>query len=361
MFRIPFFLYEGLRKFTRGGYEKAAASFDPSIKTRDLKGVSAMVTGANQGIGLQASLDLASRGSTLYMVCRNETKGKEAVEKVKEESGNTDVHLRLCDLSSLSSIFAFAKDFEASGKPLHLLVNNAGLMVHDGQRSADNYEMNFAVNTLGNYAITRALEPVLKRTAMSSGAAAGVDAKNKPAVRVIFVSSGGALTEHLELEDLEGTKIAQKKDFGTIQYARDKRRQLAITEQLAKEWANPAAGAAAIHVFAMHPGWTSTEGVKASIPDFHARFKDKMRTLPQGADTILYLCLEDIDKLKSGEFYLDRKLQSKHLPLAGTKCPEEEAKKLIATLDDIISHAKATFLTRKSIQGNAKDREKKRG
>jgi len=344
MFRIPFFLYVGLKNFTRSGYEKAAASFDNSITTRDLKGVSAMVTGANQGIGYQASLDLASRGSTLYMVCRSETRGKEAVEKVKEETGNTDVHLRLCDLSSLASIFNLAQDFEASGKPLHLLVNNAGLMVHEGERSVDNYEMNFAVNTLGNYAITRALEPVLKRTCtLASTGAIGGDSKNKPAVRVIFVSSGGALTEHLEIDDLEGTKIAQKKDFGSIQYARDKRRQLALTEQLAREWSNPAtADAASIHVFAMHPGWTSTEGVKTSIPEFYDRFKDKLRTLPQGADTILFLCLENIEKLRSGEFYLDRKVQSKHLPLAGTRYSEEDATRLTATLDEFMRKAKSS-------------------
>ena len=346
MLRVPFFIYFGLKNFTKGGYEKAAASFDPTITSRDLKGVSAMVTGANQGIGYQASLDLASRGSTLYMVCRSESRGKEAVEKVKEETGNKDVHLRLCDLSSLSSISNMAKDFESTGKPLHVLVNNAGLMVHEGEKSADGYEMNFAVNTLGNYAITRALEPVLKRTAASGASkdsvnpsttgAAAAGAPSSPAVRVIFVSSGGALTEHLEIDDLEGTKIAHKKDFGTIQYARDKRRQLAITEQLAREWAP-----AEVRVFAMHPGWTSTEGVKTSIPDFYSRFKDRLRTLPQGADTILWLCLENIEKLDSGNFYLDRKVQAKHLPLGGTGYSNEEAARLTATLDKLISKAKS--------------------
>ncbi len=339
MLRLPFFLYVGLKNFTKGGYEKAAASFDPSINTRDLKGVAAMVTGANQGIGFQTSLDLARRGSTLYMVCRNETLGKKAVETVKMETGNADCHLRLCDLSSLSSISKMAKDFEASGKPLHILVNNAGLMVHDGERSADDYELNFAVNTLGSYAITRALEPVLKRTAAAAGSP-------PTPVRVIFVSSGGALTEHLEIDDLEGTKIAKKKDFGTIQYARDKRRQLAITEQLAKEWGTVTGrgdSTGKIHVFAMHPGWTSTEGVKTSIPEFYERFKDRLRTLPQGADTISYLCLEDIDKLDhSGAFYLDRKVQSKHLPFSGTGYAETEPKRLTTALDALISKATTT-------------------
>lgn len=234
MLRVPFFIYMGLRNFTKSGYERASKSFDSSVTSRDLKGRSAMVTGANQGIGLQVSLDLASRGSTLYMVCRNEARGQEAVEKVKKESGNNDIHLRLCDISSLASISKLAKEFEASGKPLHILVNNAGLMVHDAQRSVDNYEMNFAVNTLGSYALTRAFEPVLRRSAPS---------------RVIFVSSGGALTENLEIDDLEGAKIKDLKDFGTLQYAKDKRRQLAITERLAEEWKD-----AGITVVAMHPG-----------------------------------------------------------------------------------------------------------
>ena len=144
MLRVPFFIYTGLKNFTKGGYERASKSFDTSLDSRDLKGVSAMVTGANQGIGLQVALDLANRGSTLYMVCRNESRGKEAVEKVKAETGNSNVHLRLCDVSSLASISKLAKDFDATGKPLHILVNNAGLLVHDGQRSADGFEMNFA-------------------------------------------------------------------------------------------------------------------------------------------------------------------------------------------------------------------------
>ena len=93
----------------------------------------------------------------------------------------------------------------------------------------------FAVNTLGTYALTRALEPILRRSAPS---------------KVIFVSSGGSLTENLEIDDLEGATITNKKDFGTVQYAKDKRRQLAITERLAEEWRDH--GVTAV---AMHPGW----------------------------------------------------------------------------------------------------------
>lgn len=120
--------------------------------------------------------------------------------------------LQLCDVSSLQSIRTFASEYVASGRPIHALINNAGLMVHDGQRSADGYDLNFATNTLGTWALTRALAPALKRSA--------------PA-RVIFVSSGGALTESLHVDGMEGpVPGALGKTDGTVQYARDKRRQV---------------------------------------------------------------------------------------------------------------------------------------
>lgn len=318
MFRIPFFLVTGLRNFTKGGYERAAAGFDASTDGRDLRGRAAAVTGANQGIGFQVSLDLASRGATLYMVCRSEARGAAAVAAVRDATGNANVHLKLCDVSSLASIAALSAEFEASAEPLALLVNNAGVMIHDGARSADGLEINFATNTLGPYALTRALEPALRRGAPS---------------RVIFVSSGGALTEGLEIDDLEGAKIAGKKDFGSIQYARDKRRQLVMAEALAVEWG----ASAGPLVLTMHPGWTETEGVKTSIPGFYSQFKDKLRSLAQGADTVTWLAVADADALEPAGFYLDRAARSKHLPLAGTKYAPEKAAQLLQRLDALIA------------------------
>lgn len=83
--------------------------------------------------------------------------------------------------------------------------------------------------------------------------------------------------------------------------------------------------------------WTETEGVKTSIPSFYATFKDKLRTLPQGADTITWLSLQDADKIESGAFYLDRKPQTKHLPFSGTKYSDEEAQRLLTVLDNLLT------------------------
>lgn len=316
--RLPMFLGIGMRRFTQGGYERACKDFSESDLSVDMKGKHVMITGANQGLGYATARQLAKKGCTLFMVCRNAEKGRSAVEEVKAESGNPNIELLVCDMSSLSDIRKLASDFTASGKPLHVLINNAGVMVPPS-KSSEGYEMNFATNTLGYYALTRALEPVLK--------------KSVPA-RVIFVASGGALTEPLVVEDLEGTKMISKKNFPESQYARDKRRQVALCEGLAREWAG-----SGLSIYSMHPGWCETEGVKTSMPDFYDRFRASLRTIDQGADTTVWLAVKDEKALKSGEFYLDRAIQSKHLPLAGTGYSDSDVTALMAKLDEMVKPA----------------------
>ncbi|KAL4855323.1 Dehydrogenase/reductase SDR family member 12 [Chlorella vulgaris] len=297
LLRTTLFLTKGLREFTRGGYERASKGFDNTAmdKPASLHDRRCMVTGANQGLGYQTSLELARRGATLFMVCRNEERGREAVEAVRKDTGNPDV----CDLSSLAAIKALAEEWLASGQPLDVLVNNAGIMLHERTPSADGFESNFAVNTLAGFALTVALQPALHAAA---------------AARVIFVSSGGQYNEPLVVTDLQAEQL--KKYDGIVQYSRDKRRQVALAERFSERWV--AAGLRS-RAYSMHPGWTETEGVKTSIPGFYNSFKNKLRNLQQGCDTTVWLCVEDGGKLEPGAFYLDRRPQHKHLALAGTK------------------------------------------
>lgn len=282
---------------------------------RDLKGCTCMVTGANQGLGFHTAQELAKRGATLHMVCRNPERGQEAVQRVIASSGNSDVHLQVCDVSSLAAVRQLARSFEASQQPLHVLVNNAGVLINEPATSADGYELSFATNTLGGFALTLLLEPVLKRSA--------------PA-RVIFVSSGGMLTEKLEVDDLQSKKAG--KHNGSSLYAKDKRRMVALAERFSERWQG-----AGVASYAMHPGWTVTEGVKKSIPGFYERFKASMRNLDQGADTIVWLALEDEAKLEGGAFYLDRAAQPKHLPLGGTTYSPEHVDKLWQQLEAMVA------------------------
>lgn len=100
--------------------------------------------------------------------------------------------------------------------------------------------------------------------------------------RTIVVSSGGCLTQELITEDIYMTE----EDFdGTVQYARNKRQQLCLVEEMAKLY--PKAG----KFVTMHPGWSDTPGVSEAMPDFYAKMKDKLKTAEEGADTILYLSL----------------------------------------------------------------------
>ena len=315
MIRLPMFLGIGLRRFTKGGYERAERNFKEDDLNVDMKGKVVMVTGGNQGIGYSAAKALAKKGCTLYIVCRNETRGQQAVKSIRTETGNSDVHLCTCDMSSLADIKKLAAEFNKTGRPLHVLINNAGVMVNLA-KSADGFEMNFATNTLGYYALTRALEPILKKSSPS---------------RVIFVASGGALTEPLEVEDLEGLAIQSQAKFQETQYARDKRRQVAIAEGLAREWQGSNVG-----IYSMHPGWAETEGVKSSMPDFYNSFQARLRTPDQAADTIVWLAAVDSSKLTPGEFYLDRAPQSKHLPLSRTSYPESAVTTLMKKLDVLI-------------------------
>jgi dehydrogenase/reductase SDR family protein 12 len=331
--RTPAFLCTGLKHFTRGGYERAVTrgSGPEDVASMSdvatLKGLTCLVTGANQGLGFQISLELARRQGSVYMCCRNEERGKAALSLVKERSRNDDVHLVLCDVSSVQDIKKFSQEWIAARRPLHILVHNAGVLIHHARRdgqvdrktSVEGHEINFATNTLGVYALTKYLDPVLKST--------GTPERKS---RVIVVSSGGAYTSGLEVDDLEGASLSTD---GSAYYARDKRRQIALAEYFDERWRECKDN---VTMLAMHPGWASTEGVRTSIPGFYETFKDKLRTLEQGADTVVWLSVVPQDRLEGGSFYLDRKVQRKHLPLAFTGYSKDQVTKLVKNLEDLL-------------------------
>lgn len=83
------------------------------------------------------------------MVCRSAERGEEARQKIVSETGNERVELHIVDMANLAGVKQFAEDFIRTGKPLHVLINNAGCMIHERKRTDLGIEMNFAVNTFG--------------------------------------------------------------------------------------------------------------------------------------------------------------------------------------------------------------------
>ncbi|XP_063967071.1 dehydrogenase/reductase SDR family member 12-like [Lytechinus pictus] len=310
IYRNSVFVVKGLREFCKSGYEYAAKSFDKTALDVDISNQAYLITGANSGIGKSAALAVAQRGGTVHMICRNQTRGEEAKQEIETTTGNQKVFLHVVDMSDSQKVSDFAREFAESGKELHVLVNNAGCMVNTREMTSAGYEMNFATNALGTYILTSLLIPVLQKAENS---------------RVITVSSGGMYTQKLDLNNLQ----SEKSFDGTMSYAHQKRQQVIMTEQWAKRYPE-------IKFFTMHPGWADTPAVRNSMPDFYARFKNKLRTPEQGADTVLWLCLAKAPlDAESGGFYLDRKPQSKHLTFAWTRSSAGDEEKLMTVLEDM--------------------------
>lgn len=176
-YRKAVWFVRGLREFTINGFLEAQKKFEPldTDVYNNLSGKSYMVTGANSGIGKSVSVELAKRGATVHMVCRDKTRGEEAQKELLDVSPNKEIHLHLLDMSVPQKVWEFATSFASSGRPLNVLVNNAGAMVNERTVSEDGLEKNFAINTLGTYILTTGLISVLEKS---------------ESPRVITVSSG---------------------------------------------------------------------------------------------------------------------------------------------------------------------------
>jgi dehydrogenase/reductase SDR family protein 12 len=273
------------------------------------------VTGANSGIGLETARAILQRGGTVHLVCRNAARGEEARGELVRETGNQHAQLHVVDMSSPAQVKAFARAFVRSGLPLHCLVNNAGGMANERVLTRDGLELNFATNTLGTFVLTEELLPALQRAA--------------PGARVVTVSSGGMLTQPLDTEDLN---MERMRPFdGAAAYAQNKRAQVCLTEYWARQ--HEAKG---VRFQAMHPGWADTPALRESMPDFRAKLLDRLRTPAEGADTVVWLAVSrEAEPLPAGEFFLDRKPQSKHLPLAFTSYSDADVERLVARLREI--------------------------
>ncbi|XP_071715900.1 uncharacterized protein [Rutidosis leptorrhynchoides] len=302
----------GYLNFTKSGYINHSKHFNPEDMSIKIDGKNCIVTGANSGIGYATAHGLASRGATVYMVCRNKERGEAALSEIQSATGNQNLHLEVCDLSSINDIKSFASRFKAKDVPIHVLVNNAGLLENTRVTTSEGFELNFAVNVLGTYGMTELMLPLLEKT--------------QPDARVITVSSGGMYTSPLTTD----LQFSSGEFSGPEQYSRNKRIQVALTEKWAKKY-----GEKGIGFYAMHPGWAETPGVSKSLPSFSQKFEGKLRTSEEGADTEIWLALQPKEKLVSGGFYFDRTEAPKHLPFSATKSSNSTIDSIVDTLNSL--------------------------
>ncbi|MEV8015519.1 oxidoreductase [Streptomyces sp. NPDC086554] len=220
----------------------------------DQSGRTAVVTGANSGIGYVTARELARRGARVVLACRSEERGSRALARLRSEVPGVEAEFSRLDLGDLSSVREFAASYErdAGQRPgdggLDLLINNAGVMALPYRQTVDGFETQFGVNHLGHFALTGLLLPLLLRT---------------PGARIVTVSSAMHAVANIDIGDLNSERGYRR----WIAYGRSKTANLLFVHELARRLA--AAGCDVVAA-AAHPGYASTN-LQAAAPRMEGR------------------------------------------------------------------------------------------
>jgi NAD(P)-dependent dehydrogenase (short-subunit alcohol dehydrogenase family) len=292
----------GVSLFSRLGYTLGRKHFNPMSAC--VKNKHMLITGASSGLGYAAALELARRGAELTLVMRNPQKAENTISELQRETGNTRIHYEIADLSLMGDVDALVARIKKRGKPLDVLINNAGALFNPRAETAEGLEKSFALLLLSPYRLTEGLKPLLAKA---------------PSPRVINVVSGGMYSQKLDVDALQ---MPDDSDYsGSTAYARQKRALMVLTQLWSKQWAQEG-----IAVNAMHPGWADTPGVREALPHFHKLTKSVLRSTAQGADTIVWLAVATEADDASGELFLDREIRPAHLVKSTREAATERVK-----------------------------------
>lgn len=204
----------------------------------DQTGRTAVVTGANSGLGWQIVAALAGAGAAVVLACRNPARAETAAVEVRRLVPGARLRVATLDLGDLASVASFVAAFRSAHSGLDLLVNNAGLMAVDQSVTADGFETQFGVNHLGHYALTAGLLPAMVTV---------------PGSRVGTMSSLGHRAGRLVLDDLMWHRRGYAR-WGA--YFQSKLANLLFTADLHHRLAAASAGTVAV---AAHPGGARTD------------------------------------------------------------------------------------------------------
>ena len=213
----------------------------------ELSGVTAVVTGANSGLGWHTALELARRGARVVLGCRDTVRGEEALGQLRVQLPGSAAELRRLDLSSLDSVREFAEQVRAAHPRLGLLVNNAGVMGTPRRLTADGFELQLGTNHLGHFALTGLLLPSL----LAAGSATGGGTVAGGPARVVTVSSALHRRGRLHRADL----MLEQGYTPYKGYGQSKLANLLFTAELARRAERAGAPLASL---AAHPGYAAT-------------------------------------------------------------------------------------------------------
>ncbi|XP_058499272.1 retinol dehydrogenase 11 [Solea solea] len=249
-----------------------------------LEGKTAIVTGANSGIGKETAKDLASRGARVILACRDMAKGEQAARDIIREVEGAKVVTRHLDLADTKSICQFVENVYDTEKALHYLINNAGVAICPHNLTVDGYEMQFGVNHLGHFFLTFLLLDLLKHSAPS---------------RVITVASGAHAMGRIHFDDLSGGK-----DYHPVRaYAQSQLASVLFTRELAKR-----IEVFGVTTYSVDPGVVNTNltrHIRRPLVDVLKRFSWLLKTPAEGAYTTVYCVITPESQLLTGGHYKD--------------------------------------------------------
>lgn len=210
----------------------------------DLTGKVCLITGASSGIGTPTALAIARMGARMVLLCRDPKKGEAAVGMIKARTKNDEVRLIVCNLASQKSIRNAVQEFKTNYDALHVLVNNAGLMMWKRETTKDGIEMQFGVNHLGPFLLTNLLLDVLKASAPS---------------RIVNVASTVHSNGKINFDDIQ----SEKKYWGFGAYCQSKLANVLFTYELARKL-----DGTGVTANCLHPGVVRTRIMRDLNPVF---------------------------------------------------------------------------------------------
>jgi NAD(P)-dependent dehydrogenase (short-subunit alcohol dehydrogenase family) len=248
----------------------------------DLDGRTFLVTGANTGIGKETARALAARGARLFLACRSEPSGRRAIDEIAAQTGNRSLELLSLDLGDLDSVRRCAEAFLATGEPLHVLINNAGLAGARGM-SASGFELAFGTNHVGPFLLTSLLLGRLRASA--------------PA-RIVIVASRA----HYDAPgiDFEAVRRPTSSRTGMREYRVSKLANVLHAQELARRL-----DGSGVSTYALHPGVVASDIWRRVPWPIRPLMKRRMISPEQGARTSLYCATSPEVAGESGLYYDD--------------------------------------------------------
>lgn len=192
----------------------------------DLTGRRAVVTGGSSGIGVETARALAGAGAEVTLAVRDVRAGERTAQDISSTTGNKQVHVAPLDLADLGSVAAFTAAWEG---PLDILINNAGVMFTPELRTPEGWELQFATNHLGHFALATGLHPAL----------AAADR-----ARIVALSSVGHLRQPVDFDDID----FRRRPFDTrLAYGQSKTANVLFAVEASRRWAGDGITANAVH------------------------------------------------------------------------------------------------------------------